>query len=233
VPKLLGLAFPPGPAAAAAAGPPYAAAVGLDLSLCMADWGRLRAVPVEERIQVLDETMWPSDLDDAYYSAYGSDGGWMWPPGQGAAWCAEYRFFSTSGSYRPHARAGTAWADMRMLADASLREAMDDFLKGLIWDEDPAENPSRTGGGGFFPPPADRWRPYLLLVCPPEAVPGKARAWRQAAPFLEELRGPFAAECEGWAGRPDTFEEFTTLIREWGDVVTEAAHRGWGLVGLP
>ncbi|GHI40410.1 hypothetical protein Sviol_48180 [Streptomyces violascens] len=50
---------------------------------------------------------------------------------------------------------------------------------------------------------------------------------------LEELRSAFAAECEGWAGRPDTFEEFTTLLHEWGDVVTEAARRGRGPVGLP
>ncbi|MFE2094686.1 hypothetical protein [Streptomyces sp. NPDC059460] len=50
---------------------------------------------------------------------------------------------------------------------------------------------------------------------------------------LEELREPFAAECEGWAGRPDTFEDFTVLLCEWGDVTTEAARRGWALVGLP
>ncbi|MEV7912883.1 MULTISPECIES: hypothetical protein [Streptomyces] len=47
------------------------------------------------------------------------------------------------------------------------------------------------------------------------------------------MRAPFAAECEGWAGRPDTFEDFVALLREWGDVTTTAARRGWGLVGLP
>lgn len=62
---------------------------------------------------------------------------------------------------------------------------------------------------------------------------GKARAWERGEPFLEELSGPFAAECEGWAGRPDTFEGFVALLREWGAVVAEAARRGWGLVGLP
>ncbi|MFJ8308244.1 MULTISPECIES: hypothetical protein [unclassified Streptomyces] len=98
---------------------------------------------------------------------------------------------------------------------------------------DPAKDPALTGGGGFFPLATDRRYPRLLLVCPPQAVPGKARAWEQAAGRLEELRGPFVAECEGWAGRPDSFEEFTTILREWGDVVTEAARRGWGLVGLP
>ncbi|UUU38152.1 hypothetical protein [Streptomyces sp. NBC_00162] len=114
-----------------------------------------------------------------------------------------------------------------------MRQAMDTFLVGLIWDADPADDPALTGGVGFFPPATDRWRPGVLLVCPPEAVPGKARAWARVESRLEELREPFAAECEGWAGRPDTFEAFTTLLREWGEVTTAAASRGWGLVGLP
>ncbi|MGX1899606.1 hypothetical protein ACWIHQ_40050, partial [Streptomyces anulatus] len=72
-----------------------------------------------------------------------------------------------------------------------------------------------------------------LLVCLPEVVAGKARAWERVEPYLEELSGPFAAECEGRSGRPDTFEDFVALLREWGAVVAEAAHRGWALVGLP
>ncbi|MEU5002095.1 hypothetical protein [Streptomyces sp. NPDC021622] len=53
------------------------------------------------------------------------------------------------------------------------------------------------------------------------------------APRLEELRKPFAAECRGWAGRPDTFEDFAVLLREWAVVVKDTTQRGWGLVGLP
>lgn len=117
--------------------------------------------------------------------------------------------------------------------NSSVREAMDAFLVSLIWDADPADAPALTGGGGFFPPAADRWRPRVLLVCPPEAVSGKAHAWERVKSHLEELRGPFAAECQGRAGRPDTCEDFTALLHEWGDVITEAARRGWGLVGLP
>ncbi|WP_217237453.1 hypothetical protein [Streptomyces sp. AC555_RSS877] len=206
--------------------------MGLDLTLRMVDWQRLREIPAEERIRTLDEATWPTGLDDESYSTYGLADGWVWPPDQDPAWCAEYRFFSTSGSYKPHSRAGNAWGDMRMFADESLRVPMDRFLNGLIWDEEPDENLTLTGSAGFFPP-ADRWRPHLLLVCPPEAARLKARAWELVAPHLEQLRGPFAAECEGWAGRPDTFEEFTTLVLEWGDVVTETAGRGFGLVGLP
>ncbi|MFC6986970.1 hypothetical protein [Streptomyces cirratus] len=110
---------------------------------------------------------------------------------------------------------------------------MDTFLIDLIWDADPEDDPALTGGEGFFPAPNDRWHPRVLLACPPEALPGKARAWTQVESRLEELRGPFAAECAGWAGRPDTFEDFTALLREWGDVTTGAARHGWGLVGLP
>ncbi|MET9644811.1 hypothetical protein [Streptomyces syringium] len=122
---------------------------------------------------------------------------------------------------------------MRSLVDASVREAMDTFLVGLIWDADPADDPALTGGGGFFPSATDHGLPRVLLVCPPEAVRGKARAWERVESQLEELREPFATECEGWAGRPDTFENFTALLREWGNLTTDAARRGWGLVGLP
>ncbi|MGW6316448.1 hypothetical protein [Streptomyces sp. NPDC055099] len=206
--------------------------MGLDLTLLMADWKYLSAIPVEKRVEALtDASLGPPEFEDEYGRGEWS-GGWVWLPDRESAWCAEYDFFTTTGSFRPHARAGDAWDDMRSHADASVREAMDTLLSGLIWDADPADDPVPTGGGGFFPAATDRWRPRVLVVCPPEALPGKARAWTQVASRLEELRDPFAAECQGWAGRPDSFEDFTALLREWGDVTTEAAHRGWGLVGL-
>ncbi|MGR3935241.1 hypothetical protein [Streptomyces sp. BRA346] len=206
--------------------------MGLNLTVLMASWERLREIPVEDRTEALDDAVWPMGLDDEYCSTYGGAKSWVWPPEQDSAWCAEYHFVSTTGSYTWHSRAGDAWDDMRALADTSLREAMDHVLDGLIWNEDPAEDPTLTGGGGMFPPVTDRWRPGLLLVCPPETTLGKARSWERALPHLERLREPFAAECEGWAGRSESFEEFVTLVREWGDVITEAARRGWGLVGL-
>ncbi|RKT02392.1 hypothetical protein BX286_0293 [Streptomyces sp. 3211.6] len=205
--------------------------MGLDLTLFMADWGRLGAFPVGERIDALDGTVWPPGGDESL--RYGRSGGWQWPPGPGAAWCAAYEFFTTTGSYRPHSRAGDGWADMRPLADVSVREAMDAFLGGLIWDADPDDDPALTGGEGFFPPVTDPRRPHLLLVCPPEEVERKVPAWDGVEPCLDGLRAPFASECEGWAGRPDSFEGFAALLREWGDVVREAARRGWGLVGVP
>ncbi len=204
--------------------------MGLDLTLFMADWERLGAFPVEDRIDALDDTVRPPGDESL---RCGRSRGWRWPPDPGAGWCAEYEFFTTTGSYRPHSRAGDGWADMRPLVDAPVREAVDAFLRGLIWDADPAEDPALNGGGGFFPPVTDPWHPHLLLVCPPEAVQRKAAAWKEVEPCLDVLRAPFAAECEGWTGRPDTFEDFTLLLREWGGVVIEAGGRGWGLVGVP
>ncbi|MFD5346330.1 hypothetical protein ACFWJY_21795 [Streptomyces anulatus] len=206
--------------------------MGMDLTLFMVDWAQLSAIPVEHRIGRLEDIAWPGEFGDVYDGGPERARDWLWPPGQAPAWCAVYSFLTTTGAHMPHVRAGTAWTDMRPLVDTPVREVMDSFLGGLIWDADQSNNPA-AAGGGVFPPAADRWHPNVLLVCLPEAVAGKARAWERVEPCLVGLRGPFSVECEGWAGRPDTFEGFAALLREWGGVVTEAARRGWGLVGLP
>ncbi|BAG16911.1 MULTISPECIES: hypothetical protein [Streptomyces] len=206
--------------------------MGMDLTVFMVDWGQLGTVPVEHRIGRLEDLAWPGELSDVYDGGAERAHGWLWPPGQAPAWCAVYRFLTTTGAHMPHVRAGAAWADMRPLVGPPVREVMDSFLEGLIWDGDQADAPAPVGVGAF-PAAADRWHPNVLLVCLPEAVAGKARAWERMELYLEKLSGPFAVECEGWAGRPDTFEGFVALLREWGAVVTEAARRGWGLVGLP
>ncbi|WP_405415739.1 hypothetical protein [Streptomyces rubiginosohelvolus] len=203
--------------------------MGMDLTLFMVDWGRLGTAPVEDRIGLLEDMAWPWAPEGSYDPGRARADGWLWPPGPEPAWCAVYSFFTTDGAHAPHVRAGSAWGDMRSLLDAFLREPMDTFLDGLVRDAGPAF----AAGGGFFPPAVDPWHRRVLLACPPEVLPGKARAWERVEPRLEELREPFAAECEDWAGRPDTFEDFIALLREWGDVTTTAAHRGWGLVGLP
>lgn len=46
------------------------------------------------------------------------------------------------------------------------------------------------------------------------------------------LYGPFtqhAADTGGWI---KTFESFADFLTAWGEVVTEAARRDWGIVGL-
>ncbi|MED7951518.1 hypothetical protein PUR61_36280 [Streptomyces sp. BE20] len=80
-----------------------------------------------------------------------------------------------------------------------------------------------------------------FLLRAPGEVPALVRDWRTAEPRLEELREPFDAqaqartedEADGRAIRSGRFDEAVALLREWGEVVTGAGERGWGLIGLP
>ncbi|WP_405982543.1 hypothetical protein [Streptomyces sp. NBC_00158] len=205
--------------------------MGLDLTLYMADWARLGAFPVGEQADALGEAVWPLDAEDDHPEWRRLVDGWNWPPGPEPAWYAEYRFFGTTGAESFHSDAGRGWGDMRPLVDTSVREDVDVFLGGLLWGADEARDPV-LGGDGVSPQVAGA-RSGVLLVSPPGAVAERSAAWGRAGPRLEALREAFAAECVGWARRPQVFEESAALLGEWGGVTAEAARRGWGLVGLP
>ncbi|KOY55972.1 hypothetical protein [Streptomyces sp. XY332] len=91
-------------------------------------------------------------------------------------------------------------------------------MAGLFWDDpddlkgtDPtaAAEGERPAARGFPDDPA-AWRPRVLLLSAPDEVSELVRA-----------------------GRPTGFDAAAALLREWGDVATEAGARRWGLVGLP
>ncbi|MFF0446998.1 hypothetical protein ACFYT4_11375 [Streptomyces sp. NPDC004609] len=210
--------------------------MGLDITVVMADWERLARIPAAGRLEALTDAVYPSfccvPCEEAGLAVRG---GWVWP--RQSSWCAEYRFFGTSGSYGWHVHLANAWGDMRAAAAPGLRDALDRFLGGLVGDgpgggagTDPDDDPPPAGG---FPDDPAPWRPRVLLLRAPDEVPELVRAWELAAPRLAELREPFDAEALGWAGRPDTFDDAVALMREWGEVVTRAGARGWGLIGLP
>lgn len=157
--------------------------MGRDLTLFMVDWEQLRTFPAQDRIEVLDDKAWPWGLDDSCELSRGRPDGWLWPPGPERAWCAEYVFFTTSGAYWPHFRAGNAWADIRLLVGASVREAMDAFLDGLIWYADPADDPAVTGGGGSSRPPrtaGSRTPSWCARRRRYPARPGPGSGWSRA-----------------------------------------------------
>ncbi len=210
--------------------------MGLDITVIMADWEHLARIPADERVEALYDAVYPpfccTACEDADYAA---GDGWAWP--RRSAWCAEYRFFGTTGSYSWHFHLAEAWNDMRPLAAPGLRDALDCFLGGLVWDgpDDAAgtdADDGRPAAGGFPDDPAP-WRPRALLLRAPDEVPALVRAWERAAPRLEELREPFAAESAGWAARPATFDDAVALMHEWAEVARQAGARGWGLIGLP
>ncbi|WP_240796487.1 secretory pathway Sec39 family protein [Streptomyces sp. RFCAC02] len=212
--------------------------MGLDITVLMADWRHLARIPPGARMAALDDAAYPPFCCAACEEEQcRPDGGWVWPRGQEPPWCAEYRFVHTTGSYGWHFRLGNAWEDVRDRVAPDLRDALDTFLCGLFWDGPYTGPGTETDDGppaaAGFPGDPEPWRPDLLLLCPPDGMPALAGAWRRAEPRLEELRTPFDTVSAGWAGRPDSFDAATALLREWGAIVTAAAHRGWGLIGLP
>ncbi|MCX4751097.1 hypothetical protein OG455_37295 [Kitasatospora sp. NBC_01287] len=210
--------------------------MGLDITVVMADWEELARIPAGGRLEALTDAVHPYfccvPCEDADHAVRG---GWVWP--RQSSWCAEYRFFGTTGSYSWHFQLANAWDDVRALAAPDLREALDCFLGGLVWEG--PDDAAATGAGddrppaGGFPDDPAPWCPRVLLLRAPDEVPALVRAWEAAAPRLRELREPFDTEAAGWAGRPGSFDGTVALIREWGEVVTRAGARGWGLIGLP
>lgn len=65
--------------------------MGLNLTVLMANWERLREFPIEDRTEVLDDAVWPMGFDDEYYSTYGAAKGWVWPAEQDSG-LGEHRY---------------------------------------------------------------------------------------------------------------------------------------------
>ncbi|MFG2291905.1 hypothetical protein [Streptomyces sp. NPDC048603] len=206
--------------------------MGLDITVLMADWERLARIPAAERLGTLTDTAYPDFCCDACWDAdFAVPDGWVWPRNQEQPWCAEYRFSGTTGTYKWHFELDCAWEDMREFTEPGLREALETFLGGIVGEDSGGGDDGRPAGESGET--AEPWHARLLLYCPPEKAAVLARSWEQAAPRLEQLRAPFEAEATRWACRPKTFDAMGALLREWGEVVTEAGRRGWGLVGLP
>ncbi|MGX8903940.1 hypothetical protein ACR820_01435 [Streptomyces netropsis] len=203
--------------------------MGLDITVLIADWTWLTEVPPKDRLSRLrdawyaDETgLWDDDAPVV-------EGAWAWPGGSSSAFFAVYEFRGTLGSFKPHFWAGERWESVRDQADPLVRARLDALLLGLIWGglDGEAEHVEQ---GFFCDDPAVTYG--VLLARSPASVRDLAATWDEARPWLEGLRGAFgehAAVAGGWVR---DFEEFTELLEDWGRVLSEAARRGWGIVGL-
>ncbi|MFK0259421.1 hypothetical protein [Streptomyces sp. NPDC090445] len=197
--------------------------MGLGIEVLIADWGRVEAAAPEARHDLL--------IDAAFGEAYSDDlfeHGWSWSTQPGEDWYRRYALRNTCGSYKPHFYAGHRWDHMRDSVTPGLRDVLDRFNDVLFWHglED------TTGVGPGLPELPCPWEADLLLWLPPGRMPVIAGWWREAAPQLDALREPFDridTDPDGWVG---TFEAFVDLLTDWGEVVTEAERRGWGIVGL-
>jgi hypothetical protein len=198
--------------------------MGLNIAVLIVDWKHLEATPIDQRWEMLYDASLP---DWEYLERGGVPVGW-WPPLTEVSWFANYEFCFPK--YLRHWGTGEAWEDVREHADPALRTALDELLLGRVWDglHDECVHVEEK----LFSGDAYAWHSNMLLARSPQAMPALARAWEHAAPLLGELREPFAAHV--WsAGALDCFDTFDEMVRSWGEVVTETARRGWGLVGLP
>ncbi|MFE2052784.1 hypothetical protein [Streptomyces sp. NPDC059459] len=203
--------------------------MGLDITVLIADWAWLGGVTPSERLPRLREAWYADETGLWDDDAPAPEGDWACPRGRHSASFAVYEFRGTLGSFKPHFWAVERWESVRHRADPPVRTAVDPLLLGLV--REGLDETSGHARPGFFgtDPTATRG---LLLAHPPDGVRELAARWDGALRLLGGLRGAFdehAAAPGGWVG---DFDEFTGLLTDWGDVLSEGARRGWGVVGL-
>ncbi|MFE7108495.1 hypothetical protein ACFU98_05595 [Streptomyces sp. NPDC057575] len=203
--------------------------MGVDITVLITDWSWLGEVPPRERLSRL-ENAWDADETGLWdHDAPDVDGDWKWPQGPNSGRFAVYEFLHTLGSYKPHFWATHRWDHVRDHADPLLRAELDSFLLGLVWDGVDGES-GRTDLDFFADDPGGTYG--LMVARSPRSVRELVAAWEGVRPRLEGLREAFdehAAVPDGWIA---DFDGFARLLAEWGHVLTEAAGRGWGVVGL-
>jgi hypothetical protein len=200
--------------------------MGVSIEVLIVDWKRVEAVPADRRGELVDEAAfgdesWDGGLDEE---------GWYWPSSAHADWYGKYAFFRSHGSYKPHFWAGERWEDIRDFTEPGLRTAVDRFVGALFWQygfeyvvgEDPGAVPEREC----------TWDTEVLTWVQPEDISALEGFWNHVEPELETLREVFREHAETERGWINDFDSFARLLKGWGDVVTEAVLRGWGIVGL-
>ncbi|WP_406252581.1 hypothetical protein OH786_14780 [Streptomyces atratus] len=203
--------------------------MGLDITVMITDWSWLGEVPERERLLRLRDAWYADESGLWDYDAPVVKGDWEWPTGPNGAHFAVYEFLHTLGSYKPHFWATHYWERVRDHADPLLRTGLDTFLLGLIWGGMDGES-GETDRDFFSEDPEVSYG--LLVARSPDSVRELAATWEGVRPRLGGLREAFTVYSAVPDGRGGVFDEFALLLTEWGRILTEAARRGWGVVGL-
>jgi hypothetical protein len=202
--------------------------MGLDITVLITDCAWLEEVAPQERLPRLRAAWYADETGLWDHDAPAVEGGWCRPRGPDASFFAVYEFRDTCGSFKPHFWAGQRWESVRGHVGAALREELDVLLRGLVWDgpDGAAQHvePALAGDG-----PRTHG---VLLARSPDSVRALASVWERTRPVLDTVREPFAAYAAAPGGWVGDFPAFRALLEDWGRVLTEAAGRGWGVVGL-
>ncbi|MDX5523378.1 hypothetical protein [Streptomyces sp. DE06-01C] len=211
--------------------------MGICMDVLIVDWDHLMSVPEDRHSAVLYEA---ADSVDEEWWADGPDQPppvepqWFWPAPPAPGWFGKFDFGVVGSSYKDHFWAGERWEEIRAFVEPGLRSGVDRFIDPLFW-----------GGLEYMPDREDvREAPALvmtdeapahsghLLWRRPSAVSSLKVLWNSAGPELGLLRGPFDQHSRADFGRINDFDAFAGLLRGWGDVISQAELRGWGVVGL-
>ncbi|MEU4503147.1 hypothetical protein [Streptomyces sp. NPDC024089] len=203
--------------------------MGLDITVVIADWSWLGEVPSRERLLRLRNAWYAEETGLWEHDAPVVEGDWEWPKGPDGSRFAVYEFLQTLGSYKPHFWATHHWERVRDHTGPLLRAGLDTFLLGLIWDGMDGES-GETDADFFSGEPEVAYG--LLVACSPDSVRRLATVWEDIWPRLGGLRETFTVYSAVPDGRGGDFDAFALLLEEWGRILTEAAGRGWGVVGL-
>lgn len=201
--------------------------MGLCMELLIVDCAFIEAVPTELRADLVETAAFGSDdVSEANHSE-----GWTWPDAANASWYARYEFRNTLTSYKPHFWAGERWDTMRRFVRPGLRTAFDEFSAPLFWGEYNWEfaHPPFTPA---VPVRENHWCPEVMRWLLPKDVATLHHFWTQVEPGLPSLREPFEQHVAEPTGQANDFLSFAALVTEWGAVVTAAAGRRWGIIGL-
>ncbi|MGY3058236.1 hypothetical protein ACVWZD_002481 [Streptomyces sp. TE3672] len=203
--------------------------MGLDITVVIADWSWLGEVPSRERLLRLRNAWYAEETGLWEHDAPMVEGDWEWPQGPDGSRFAVYEFLQTLGSYKPHFWATHHWERVRDHTGPLLRAGLDTFLLGLIWEGMDGES-GETDADFFSGEPEVAYG--LLVACSPDSVRRLATVWEDIRPRLGGLREAFTVYSAVPDGRGGDFDAFALLLEEWGRILTEAAGRGWGVVGL-
>ncbi|MFI9064382.1 hypothetical protein ACIGQE_21330 [Streptomyces sp. NPDC053429] len=220
--------------------------MGLDITVLIADWSWLAEAPENGRLSRLRNAWYAEETGLWGDDAPVAEGDWHRPRGPHRASFSVYEFRNTLGSFKAHFWAGERWESVRDHTDLQVRAELDALLRGLIWGGMDGEA-EHVDPGFFCPAPAPApdaadtatapaTRPAVdsgvLLARTPDSVRELAATSERLRPRLGDLRPAFdryAATPGGWVG---DFDAFADLLEDWDRVLSEAARRGWGVVGL-
>ncbi|MFD7846013.1 hypothetical protein ACFV4K_24105 [Nocardia sp. NPDC059764] len=207
--------------------------MGVDIFPAIAQWDRLAETLNSDGMDGIWELFWAIPSGEELGETYDHRVRFLWPPSDTAPWYGEctFRGLASTGSWDLHWALSEVWDEMNGHSDlpTDLAAQVDRFIARLVRHRhgDPVEQKISPG----LPMERIDVR-HLRTACSPSEVAELARVWGRCADRLEELRPALTAEVIArWPWIAD-FDQLAMLLQDWGEIVTEADRRGWGLFYL-